>query len=206
MATNTLTPQGLLQSNNAIGGAPTYQLSAYKIKNAYATNIGVGDLVRTGTGGNQGYVTLAALGDTSALGVFVTVYPYYDTTFMQTAHGLNGSYKNTAAPVSGTDISCAVIDDPFAVFRAQVSGGPWAESWRGQNINWLTATNGAPNAAGISTLALDGASVNTSNTLPFRIMGLAGVSGGPQDPANTNPWILVRFNPAVIEALQGTGI
>ncbi len=206
MATNVLTPQGLLQATNAIGGAPTYQLSKYKIKNGYGTKIGVGDLVRTGTSGNQGYVTLSALNDVSYMGVFVTVYPYFDTTFQQIAHGLNGSYVATAAPPSGVDIDCAVIDDPFAVFRAQVSGGPWSESWRGQNINWLTATNGAPNGAGISTLALDAASINTSNTLPLRIMGVAGVPGGPQDPANTNPWILVRFNPAIIEALQGTGI
>lgn len=206
MASNTLTPMGLIQSRNLIGGAPTYQNNAYSIKNGYASNIGVGDLVKTGTGSNQGYVTLSALGDTSGLGVFVTVYPYYDTVFMQTAHGLNGSYSSSAAPVSGTNIPCAVISDPFAVFRVQVSGGPWVDTWRGQNINWLTATNGARNAAGVSTLALDGTTVNTSNTLPFRIIGLAGVPGGPQDPANTNPWIEVTLNPGWIEALQGTGI
>lgn len=204
MATNTLTPQGLLQSRNLIGGAPTFQLNAYKIKKSYATNIGVGDLVKTGTGSNQGYVTLSAQADTSGLGVFVTVYPYYDLTFMQTVHGLNGSYQNGANP--SADIDVAVISDAFAVFRAQVSGGPWVASWRGQNINWLAATNGAPNAAGISTLALDGTSVDTANTLPFRIVGLAGVPGGPQDPANTNPWIEVTLNPAWIEMLQGTGI
>lgn len=204
MAVNTLTPQGLIWSRNLIGAAPTSQLNAYTVKKGYATNIGVGDLVKTGSGGNQGYITLSALNDTSGIGVFVTVYPYYDLTFMQTAHGLNGSYQSGANP--SADIPVAVISDAFAVFRAQVSGGPWAQTWRGQNINWVTATNGAPNAAGISTLALDGTSVATTNTLPFRIIGLAGVPGGPQDPANTNPWIEVTLNPAWIEMLQGTGI
>lgn len=204
MATNTLTPMGLLQSSNFLGSAPNYGMNAYKIKKGYATIIGFGDLVATGTGGNQGYVTLAAFNATSALGVFCGVLPYFDLTQQQNAHGLNGSYQSTSNP-SG-DIDCVVISDPFAVFRAQVSGGPWAASWRGQNINFITGTNGAPNAAGISTLTLDGASVATTNTFPFRIVGLAGVPGGPQDPANTNPWIEVTLNIGVSEQMQALGI
>lgn len=204
MATNTFAPNGLLWSRNKIGAAPTSQLQAYTIKKGYGTNIGVGDLVKTGSNPNQGYIVLSTLGDTSGIGVFAAVYPYFDLTFQQNVHGLNGSYQNGANP--SADIPCAVIADAFAVFRAQVSGGPWAQNWRGQNINWVAASNGAPNGAGISTLALDANTIGTLNTLPFRIEGLAGVPGGPQDPANTNPWIEVSLNPAWIEMLQGTGI
>lgn len=204
MAVNVLTPQGLLWARNKIGAAPTAQTNIYYIKAGYATNIGFGDLVKTLSSPNQGYVGLSVLGDTSGLGVFFGVAPYYDKTYQSTQHGLNGSYASAANPAA--DIPCYVCSDPFATFRAQVSGGPWLPSWRGQNINWLTASNGAPNGAGISTLTLDGTTVNTTNTLPFRIEGLAGVSGGPQDPANTNPWLEVSFNPAWVEMLQGTGI
>ena len=206
MATNVLAPNGLLWSRNKIGAAPTAQANAYNIIRGYGSNIGIGDLVKTGTGTNQGNVVISALNDTSGLGVFAGVLPYYDINVMQTMHGLNGSYVSTALPPVGSAVPCLVISDPFAVFRAQMSGVTWLNSYRGQNVNWLTGTNGVPNAAGISTLALDGTTIGTSNTLPFRIEGVVGVSGGPQDPANTNPLVEVSFNPAWIEMLQGTGI
>lgn len=205
MATNTLAPNGLVYSRNKIGAALTAQANAYTIKRAYASAIGMGDLVKTLNAPNQGYVGISVLGDTSGLGVFAGVLPYYDTTFQQTAHGLNGSYVASALPPTGVDIPCLVISDPFALFRAQIVG-TWLQSWRGLNCTFTTATNGVPNAAGISVLSLDGTSVGTSNTLPFRIEGLAGVPGGPQDPANVNPWVEVSLNPNWVEMLQGTGI
>lgn len=204
MPVNTLAPNGLLWSRNRMGAAPTVQAQVYNITIGYATAIGFGDLVKTGTGANQGNVVLSVFNDTAGLGVFAGVLPYYDKTYQSFQHGLNGSYPLGTNPVSA--IQCLVVSDFLAVFRAQVSGGPWLNSWRGQNINWLTGTNGVPNAAGISTLALDGTTVGTSNTLPFRIEGLSGVSGGPQDPGNTNPVIEVGFNPAWLESMQGTGI
>ena len=206
MATNVLAPNGLVFSRNKLGAAPTYQANEYRIKNGYASKLGMGDLVKTGTSSNQGYVVISALSDTSGLGIFAGVLPYYDTTLQQTGHGLNGAYVATVSPPAGVDVPCLVISDPFAVFRAQVSGGTWAASWRGQNINFLTGTNGVPNAAGISVLALDFTTLGTSNTLPFRIENVVGVTGGPQDPANTNPLIEVSLNPAWVEMLQGTGI
>jgi hypothetical protein len=51
---------------------------------------------------------------------------------------------------------------------------------------------------------VDATTINTTATLPFRILGVAGVSGGPQDPANTNPVIEVRLNTS--EQLNATGI
>ncbi len=203
MATNLLAPNGLVYSRNLLGAAPTYQANKFKIKAGSTTAIGLGDLVKTGTGGSQGYIVPALIGDTGVLGVFAGVLPYYDQTAQQTMHGLNGSMPTTANPI--VDIDCLVINDPFAVFRVQVSSSvAWAQSWRGQNINFLSGTNGAPNAAGISTLAADYTTLATTNTLPFRIVEVVGVTGGPNDPANINPWIEVRINNS--ELLAGTGI
>lgn len=204
MATNVLTPNGLLWSRNKMGAATSASHNAYKIKKGYATAIGFGDLVKTGTSASQGYVVLSALNDTSGLGVFAGVAPYFDTAFQGTAHGLNGSWPTTANP--SADVDCYVISSFLEVFRVQASGGPWTVSMRGQNVNWLTATNGAPNANGISTLTVDLSTVATTNTLPFRIEDVVGVTGGPQDPANTNPLIEVSFNPNWLEAMLGTGI
>ena len=203
MATNVLAPNGLLWSRN-IYGAPTAQANAYKIKKGYATAIGLGDLVKTLTGGNQGYVGPSVLNDTSGLGVFGGVLAYFDTTFQQTQHGLVGAWPTTANP--SADVDCVVYSSPNDVFRVQASGGPWVVSYRGQNVNWLSGTNGAPNTIGISTLAVDLTTVGTSNTLPLRILGVVGVPGGPNDPANTNPFIEVMFNPNWLEMLQGAGV
>ena len=202
MATNLLAPTGLIYSRNALGAAPTFQANRFRIKSGYGTAIGVGDLVKTGTSTNQGYVVLATTSETQVLGVFVGVEPYYDSTAQQTMHGLNGSWPTSANP--SADVWALVINDPFAVFRVQVSAGTWAESWRGQNINFTSGSNGAPNSSGISTLSVDSTTIATTNTLPFRIIGPVGVTGGPQDPANTNPWIEVRLN--IAEALNATGI
>lgn len=202
MATNLLAPNGLSFAQNSLSGANTYQANLFYIKSGYATAIGKGDLVKTGTGGSQGYVIPSLLADTAALGVFVSTLPYYDATAQGIMHGLNGAWPTNANPVA--DVQCLVVNDPFAEFIAQVSGGPWAANWRGQNINFLTGTNGAPNATGMSTLALDSTTIATTATLPFRIIGLAGVTGGPNDPANINPWIRVRLNTS--EALAATGI
>jgi hypothetical protein len=202
MATNLLAPSGLSFSRNVISGANTYQGNQFTIKAGYATAIGKGDIVKIGTGGSQGYVVLGAFDDANILGVFSDVLPYYDSSAQQYMHGLNGSWPTTANPAA--DVGCLVYSDPFSEFIVQVSGGPFVQSWIGNNINFLTGTNGAPNAAGNSTLVLDGSSVATTATFPFRITGLAGVTGGPNDPANTNPWITVRFNTSSV--LNATGI
>lgn len=216
MATNTAAPSGLIFSRNIISNSPTFQASIYAIKKGYASAIGIGDLVITLTGASQGYVGISTGVEIAQLGVFagITSLPaaasvggatgdgYYDQNFQQYVYGLNGSYVTTANPV--TDIGARVIDDPFAVFRVQMIGGSWTQSLRGQNIGFTAGTNGVPNAAGQSVLSVDFASVNTTSVLPFRIVGLSGVSGGPQAPANVNPWIEVRLNTA--EQLQPAGV
>lgn len=205
MAANVLQPYGLSYSRNKIGAAPTVQNQVFTIKSGYNAAIGFGDIVVIGTSGNQGYVTIAGDNPAAILGVFMGVLPYFDKTFQQTVHGgLMGSYQTTANP-SG-DISCLVCTDPFAVFRAQVSGGPFAQTWVGNNINWVAGTNGTPGSNGLSVLVLDGASPATTNTFPFRVEGVVGVTGGPQDPANTNPWLEISFNPGIAQMLQSTGI
>jgi hypothetical protein len=202
MATNLLAPNGLSFARNRLAGSNSLQAQKFKIKAGYASSIAMGDLVKTLTGGSQGYIGLSGVGDTSCLGVFAGVLLFYDSATQLNSHGLNGSWVASSSP--NADVDCLVISDPYAAFIAQVSGGTYSTSWRGMNIDFLTATNGAPNASGRSVLALDFSTLATTNTLPFRIVGPAGVSGGPQDPENVNPWVEVRLNTA--EELSATGI
>lgn len=205
MATNVFSPLGLVLSRQRSNASPSYQGSKYKIKKGFASAIGRGDLVQTGTGANQGYIVPCGNNPTNILGVFNTVLGYFDLTTQAQQNGLNGSYATSANPQA--DIDCLVFDDPNDLFRAQVQGGPWAITWRGDNINFLSGTNGAPNSStGLSTLGLDGTTVATTSSLPLRIQELVGVTGGPQDPANTNPWIEVSINFSISELQQATGI
>ena len=206
MATNTSNPTGLTPSRLLTGAAPSFQGQAFKIKNGYGSKIGRGDVVSTGTSGNQGYVIIAAANPTSILGVFGAVYPYYDTVQQQTAHGQNGAYIAGITPPTGVDVDCWVTVDPNQVYLVQAIGGPFTTSMRGLNVNWTTSTNGVPNAAGISALSVDLSTAATTNTLPFRIVGLAGVPGGPQDPANINPLIEVMLNFGLSEFNQALAI
>jgi hypothetical protein len=201
MATNPFVPNGLSVARSRAGGAATYQNNQCLIKAGYASNIGRGDLIGKGTGASAGYAVISGVADTGAWGVFGAVYPYYDNTAQQAMHGLIGAYTNTANP--STDIDAWLIDDPFVTYVAQVSGSPWSVTWAGRNINFLAGSNGVPNITGQSTLALDAATIADTNTLPFQIVGKFGVAGGPQDPANTNPWIEVRLNTAAL--LNPTG-
>jgi hypothetical protein len=200
MPANVLAPRGLQYSRNNFAAAPNYQGNFYNIKAAYGSSIAIGDVVKTGTGGDLGYVVIAAPSDTSILGVFGGVLPFYNPTIQQTFHGINGSWP--ASTAANGPVPALVVSDPGAEFIAQVNGGVYDPSWRGKNITF--ASNGAPNFAGQSTLVLDYASLDTTNTLPFRILGVAGLPGGSQDPANTYPWIIVKMNTA--EVLNPTGI
>lgn len=219
MGTNLAAPMGLLVSRNRFGGSPTFQPSYGQIKKSYASQINIGDLVITGTGTTQGYVILSTGAETAQLGVFLGIAGsagssqvggavgggYYDSSIQQYVYGLNGAYVSTANPIG--DIACMVANDPGLVFRAQMINGAWTQSLMGQNINFTAATNGVTTgngAAGISSLSLDFNTVGLGNQLPFRIVGLTGVTGGPQDPGNTNPWIEVALNTP--EMLAGAGI
>lgn len=202
MPTNVLAPRGLQYSRNNFAAAPNYQGNLYHIKAAYASSIAIGDAVKTGTAGDLGYVVLATSADTSILGVFGGVLPFYSPTLQQTYHGNNGSW--VASTAANAAVPCLVVSDPGAEFIAQVNGGVYDESWRGKNIGFANASNGAPNFAGQSTLVLDYASLDTTNTLPFRVLGVAGLPGSAMDPTGTYPWIIVKMNTA--EVLNPTGI
>jgi len=196
---NVFAPTGLVWSRNKLAASPSYQLQAMKIVNGYATSIPKGSLVvETG-----GYITLWADNGARITGVFMGVYPYFDTNAQQTMHGRNGAW--IASTTASGDVDCAVITDPMAIFRIQCSGIAPAVTWPGLNLNTIAGTNATLSASGISVLAGDSATPAANAAFPFVIEGLAGVVGGPQDPTQTNPTLEVRINPALHTALLGLG-
>lgn len=201
MGTNVLAPFGFRPVRNLYAAAPTYQANRYRIEDGYATAIGFGDVVMTGNAGsgNQGYVTLATTSAGRILGIFAGCLPFYDQTFTQVVNQAGWPGTNNTPG----DVDCWIIDDPQCVFQVQMSG-TWSEAYRGQNINF--ASNGAAGAAPgyISTAYVDATTISTDGALPFRILGQAqNITGGPLDPANTNPVIEVTMNVAEIRSSLG---
>lgn len=200
MATNTFAPTGLVYSRHFLGVAPAAIAWPYAIKKGYATAIGKGDIVQTGTSTNQGYITLATTGTQTNLGVFQSCDKYFDSTAQQIMHGLGGSWPTNANPAA--DVVGFVYSDPFFVYRIQYQGGPFAQSWVGQNVTYNS--NGAPDATGMSTAYASG--IATTNTFALKVLGVVGVNGGPADPTATNPWLEVMFNFGNTELAATTGI
>lgn len=206
MGVNTIAGLGLVFSRNLYNASPTYQMTSYTISKSYSgTKIGKGDVVAS-AGSTTGYITLAADGASSILGIFDSLASYFDTNLQNTI--FLQWWTGTASPAA--DVTAYVIDDPNVAYRAQLINVAWSQAYRGQNVPWITGNstngNGNPTSAGISTLCLNGSLVATTNTLAFRIMGTVGFAGGPQDPTNTNPWIEVCLNPGVSERNQATGL
>lgn len=186
MATLTLSPFGLKWTRQLRPAAINYSANVYYIKKSYASAIGLGDLVETRTGsGNYGYVGIYTAGDSHSLGVFAGCLPYYDTVLQQYVN--KQWYAGTESP-SG-DIPCLVVDDPTAVFTAQLGGSnasnPGNILDRGGNID--VAQNGAPNTTtGLSTAYLDATTYNnTTATLPLRIVGISQMFQYGYDPVNS---------------------
>lgn len=203
MATNTYAPNGFQMVNQFQGYAPNYTLTTRLIAKANTNKIGYGDVVRSLT---TGYIDIAATTNTQVLGVFFGCQ-YYDTA-QQSGFGQQFSRQWTGVTTSTSDILAFVCQDPTAVFQAQVSGTtPITTSSIGLNVNFTA--NGSPNSIGFSVAAVDQTTVSTTNTLPFRIIGLsqqATLNGLPLPTTvpTANGYVQVRLNSC--DAVQLTGV
>jgi hypothetical protein len=184
--TLTLAPFGLKWSRQLRPAAINYSANVYYIKSGYNTKIAYGDLVETRTGaGNFGYIGAYTPGDSHVLGVFYGLLPYYDTALQQ---WVNKRFYNGGTEVPSADLACWVIDDPTAVFTAQLgnanASNPGNILDRGGNID--IANNSLPNAAGISTAFLDATTYNnTTATLPLRIVGISQMFQSGYNPVGS---------------------
>lgn len=192
-------PYGLRYLNSLIGGASHVQTNNYLIRassdglTTYSTNIFTGDLVMwnpTLVGGNGGgSIAIWTTGANLPIGVFQGCYyqsltnPYGFPTF--------SNYWPASTQVkANTPIIAKVIDDPFAVYSAQVSTSTnttedarLTRAYFGQNANFAVggaafvtnATNAQNNpAAGSATTGsayyLDASTHAATSTLPLKIL------------------------------------
>lgn len=150
------------------GGSPTEGLTTRLLASTDTSVIGQGDPV---TSLSTGYVTLASAGTTQIDGI-VNGFEYLSTAVGRVVYPNYYSGSGAAG-----DVTVHIYNDPQGVFQAQSNNTAIVFADIGNNINFSAGT---PNAVtGFSTATLDQSSINTTNTLPFRIVGLLSDAAPP---------------------------
>ncbi len=199
MAANTYAPSGFHDARLWTGSVPNYAINGRQLPYNYGTNIAWGDPVYLTT---SGVLALYAVAGTTIDGIAYG-FEYFDPNNI-----LSGAFH--AAWLKPTLASTAlvvgkILTDPNMVFLCQAQGTALTATAIGQNIDIVTGTSGTPvTGSGVSQCALDATNVHTTNTLPFRIVGIVGVTPGwsPGSPCinssyvgtNDNQWLAVTMN------------
>lgn len=197
MAANTLAPSGFHEARLWTGSVPNYASNNRQLPYNYSSSIGRGDPVYLTT---SGVLALYVVGGTTIDGIAYG-FNYFDPNNI-----LSGAFHPAwTAPSlpSTTVVHGKVMTDPNMVLYCQARGTALTATAVGQNIDIYTGTSGQPvTGSGNSVCALDAGNVHVTNTLPFRIVGILGLTagfGGVQvSPAyvstNDNQWLAVTMN------------
>ncbi len=181
---NTQAPNGFSQLNLYNGASPNYAMTTRQIAYDNSHSIGTGDPVEEL---NTGYIDIASGSTTTILGIFLGC-EYTDSIRGKV---WSRSWNHPSTAVAGT-VQALVCNDPNAQFLVQAGGSTTAIGLADIGANAYFGGAGAPNTAGSSVAYLDQTTINTTNTLAFRIMGLG------QSPNNDNTsgynWVIVKMN------------
>ena len=188
---NANAPFGFRQYSGT-GSAPTYEQNVRYIASSNTTAIYFGDAVIPLT---TGYIGQATASTVRVEGIFAGC-KYVSTSQKRTVWS---NYWPGTSDANG-DVEAYIIDDPNAKFLVQSSdsGGTAAVTFAnvGEYINLAVGTGNT--ATGISGMTVNVATLNTTVTLPFRIVGLVTSPPGAEgtDTATEYNQVIVAFNNA----------
>lgn len=165
---NVLAPFGFTPVRRLDGAAWTANASQYKIASGNTNHLYQGDVVTLLT---TGYIDKLTPGTTAIIGVFV------GCEYLSTAGSRRVWSNQWPGSDTTVDVIAYVIDDPLVVFLAQTNGASGSAmplTTVGANVQFV-ATAGS-NLSGISAHSIDESSVANTTTLPFRVVGIPGLS------------------------------
>lgn len=169
---NQNTPNGFQFFGRLEGGSPTAGLTARLIASTDTAVVGYGDPVTSQT---TGYVSASVAGTTQIDGIF------YGCEYLATAVGRKVWSNYYPGSGSSGDVTAYLCTDPQTMFVVQSNNTAIVFSDIGSNINFVA---GAVNTTTqFSTAAVDQSTIATTNTLPFRIVGLLS----DYEPVGSNP-------------------
>jgi hypothetical protein len=192
---NTDAPFGFRQYSGT-GSAPTYEQIAVRI--VYnATNIFFGDPVAPDA---NGYVVRASSNSVQIAGIFVGCQ-YLSVAQKRTVWS---NYWPGSDVASGNVVIGYIVNDPNAKWVAQSDATGVATTDINANIGFAIGTGNTAN--GISGAYLDTSTINTTNTLPFRIISLIDFppgAPGTNSSGQAYDWVVVAFNNVSTKQLTG---
>jgi hypothetical protein len=171
----------------------TQGFETYTIADAYATSIYFGDVVKLASDGtiqkDTGTTTL------TPTGIFL------GCRYIQPATGfvLDSQYW-PASTTTGFTVYAKVSTNPFGVFAIQANG---AVALADIGANAAIVQTAGTSTIGKSRNALNASSINTTSTLPLRIVGLLAIPNNAFGDAFTD--VLVTFNNNT-QILTATGV
>ena len=189
------TPFGAKPVGTVVGSPYQGKVTHYKIKNAYATSIFYGDLVKWGDD-NPNTTIQKDTGTTACtpIGVFLGC-AYTDPTTGQFTPN-----QYFPASVAADDIVAYVATDPFVLMQMQ-SDEALTQDDLGKNFA-IVQTAGTT-TIGTSKNAVDGSTAATTATLPLKLVDF--VDGPDSAIGDTYTDVLVMFNVGH-QLLNTTGI
>jgi hypothetical protein len=189
---NTNAPFGFRQYSGT-GSAPTYEQVAMTIASNNTTAIYFGDPV---VPLNTGYIAQASSNSVQIAGIFVGC-KYLSTSQKRTvwSNYWPGSDANG-------NVEAYVVNDPNAKFVAQSDATGVAFADINANIGFAIGTGNS--ATGISGAYLDTSTLNTTNTLPFRVVSLVSAPPGSNGTdSGAYNYAVVAFNNVSTKQLTG---
>lgn len=172
---NTNAPNGFQYFGRLEGGSPTEGLTTRLVASTDTAAIGYGDPV---TSLGTGYVTLSTAGTTQIDGIF------YGCEYLATAVGKKVWSPNWPGSGAGGDVKVFLNTDPQSMFVVQSDNTAIVFADIGANINFVAGTPST--VTGFAASSVGQSTINTTNTLPFRIVGLYSDFAAPGNDGTDN--------------------
>jgi hypothetical protein len=195
---NTQAAFGFRHIGYLSGGSPDYQMSTRKIASAYATKIYRGDPVVINP--TTGKLEQASSNTVNVAGIF-------DGCMYTPTGGTPQWSPFWPAAGAAADATAYIIDAPNAIFLAAALNTSIVTANIGENVGFAIGTGST--ATGFSGATVDQSTLNTTNTLPFKVIapctseGNFGVLGNGSDPSTPYGWCVVAFNNQNFKQLTG---
>lgn len=200
---NTQATFGFRHIGYTPGGAPDYQLATGLILSTNTTKIFRGDpvVLDPTTGKIQQATNAVTTLTTNIFGVF-------DGCVYTPVGGTPTWSPFWPGAGASVDATAYIINAPNALFLVAALNTSVVTANIGENICFVSGTGNS--TTGFSGATIDQSSLNTTNTLPFRVVqpcgtsGNFGIVGNGSDPTTPFGWCVVTFNNQNYKQLAGT--
>ena len=194
---NTQATFGFRHIGYISGAAVDYQLATGTILSTYATQMFRGDPIVIDP--TTGFINQAADNVSTVQGIF--------DGCMYTPVGGTPQWSPFWPGASGSPATAYFINAPGALFMAAAFNTSLVTANIGENVGFKIGTGNTSN--GFSGATIDQSSLNTTNTLPFRVVapvtqsGNFGRIGNGSDPSTPYGYAVVTFNNTNFKQLTG---